>query len=129
MKLIDFRGRMAVVLYFYPKDDTTGCTAEACKFRDEIGDFRAIDAQVLGVSSDSPESHSKFIAKYGLPFPLLSDKGGRVRKLYGVKSTFGIIPGRATFVIDRDGTLRHAYSSQSAPLSHIEEALLALQKI
>lgn len=126
VSLRQFRGNSAVVVYFYPKDDTSGCTAESCRFRDYLPKFQAAGAQILGISSDSAESHEKFAAKYKLPFPLLSDKGGRVRRLYGVKSTFGVIPGRATFVIDREGILRRVFSAQFTPLRHIDEALAAL---
>ncbi len=126
VSLSQFQGRSAVVLFFYPKDDTTGCTMEACAFRDQTPAFDAAGATLLGISSDSSDSHSRFAAKYGLPMTLLSDKGGRVRKLYGVKSTFGIIPGRATFVIDRSGVVRHVFSSQSEPTRHVSEALSAL---
>ena len=125
--LAGFRNKQAVVLYFYPKDDTTGCTAEACGFRDEFPRFEVAEAAILGVSDDSSESHARFAAKYNLPFTLLSDTGGRVRKLYGVKKTLGIIPGRVTYVIDRQGILRHIFSSQTAFTRHVSEALAALQ--
>src|SRR5580658_7890979 len=126
VRLSRYRGRNAVVVYFYPKDDTSGCTVEACRFRDDFEKFRVTGAEILGISDDSTESHARFASKYQLPFTLLSDKGGRVRKLYGVKKTFGVIPGRVTFVIDRAGVVRHAFSSQSKPARHIEEALKAL---
>lgn len=93
VRLSQFRGKCALVVYFYPKDDTTGCTIEACKFRDDFARFQATGAEVLGISDDSTESHARFAAKYKLPFTLLSDKGGHVRKLYGVKKTLGVIPG------------------------------------
>jgi thioredoxin-dependent peroxiredoxin len=125
VKLSGLRGRN-VVLFFYPKDDTTGCTIEAGRFRDDIEKFTAAGAEVIGVSDDSSESHARFRAKYQLPFALLSDKGGRVRKLYGVKKTFGVIPGRVTFVIDPEGIVRHVFSSQSKPAKHVEEALAIL---
>ena len=126
VRLSQYRGRNAVVVYFYPKDDTTGCTVEACRFRDDFEKFRITGAEVIGISDDSTESHSRFASKYLLPFTLLSDKGGRVRKLYGVKKTFGVLPGRVTFVIDREGIVRHVFSSQSSPARHVEEALVAL---
>jgi peroxiredoxin Q/BCP len=126
VRLSRFRGVSAVVIFFYPKDDTTGCTKEACAFRDELPKFDG--AQVIGISSDSSGSHAQFRAKYGLPYTLLSDAGGRVRKLYGVRSTFGVIPGRRSFVIDREGVLRHEFSSQFAPERHVAEALAALGK-
>jgi peroxiredoxin Q/BCP len=126
VRLSQFRGTQAVVIFFYPKDDTTGCVKEACAFRDNFAKF---DARILGISSDSPESHVRFAAKYQLPFTLLSDTGGRVRKGYGVPKTFGILPGRATFVIDRHGILRHFFSSQSQPERHVQEALTALKTL
>jgi peroxiredoxin Q/BCP len=126
VRLSGFRGKGPVVVYFYPKDDTTGCTIEACGFRDGFEKFQAVGAEVIGISDDSAHSHGAFVSKYKLPFTLLSDKGGRVRKLYGVKKTFGVIPGRVTFVIDRAGVVRHAFSSQSKPARHVEEALIAL---
>jgi peroxiredoxin Q/BCP len=126
---VSLRGLLAngpVVLYFYPKDDTSGCTKEACAFRDEFAQFRNVSAQVVGVSSDSEASHRAFRAKYNLPFTLLSDPGGKLRKLYGVKSTFGIIAGRETFVIDASGIIRAIFSSQFQPGEHIRRALAAL---
>jgi peroxiredoxin Q/BCP len=126
VRLRQFRGKSAVVVFFYPKDDTSGCTIEACRFRDDHARFKAAGAEVLGISGDSGASHRKFTAKYNLPFTLLSDAGGRVRKLYGVKKTLGILPGRATYVIDREGIVRHVFSSQSQPAKHVEEALRAL---
>src|SRR5438093_13504497 len=103
VRLSDFRGRKAVVLYFYPKDDTPGCTKEACTFRDQYQDFQDAGAEVIGVSSDSPESHAKFAAKHRLPFTLLADRGGETRKAYGVPATLGLLPGRVTYVIDLGG--------------------------
>ena len=126
--LSQFRGQSAVVLFFYPKDDTTGCTIEACSFRDEMPRFEAMGATIIGVSSDSSDSHARFAAKHGLPYTLLSDRGGKVKKMFGVKSTFGIIPGRVTYVIDRRGIVRHVFSSQTQFQKHIEEALGALGK-
>jgi peroxiredoxin Q/BCP len=126
VRLSGFRGQSAVVLYFYPKDDTSGCTKEACAFRDQFAAFRGFEAEVLGVSSDSEASHRTFAAKYNLPFRLLSDPGGRVRKLYRVRATLGIIPGRETFVIGRDGTIRATFASQLQPEEHIRQALAGL---
>ena len=126
VRLSQFRGQSAVVVYFYPKDDTKGCTAEACAFRDDTPRFEAAGAVVLGISDDSSESHGRFAAKYQLAFTLLSDKGGRVRKLFGVKKTLGIIPGRVTFVIDREGVVRSVFSSQVDFAGHVREALAAL---
>jgi peroxiredoxin Q/BCP len=87
------------VVYFYPADDTPGCTAEACAFRDSHEDFVDAGALVIGISGDSAESHEKFADKHSLPFTLLSDRGGAVRKLYGVKKTLGFLPVRATYVL------------------------------
>ena len=129
VRLSQFRGKTAVVVYFYPKDDTSGCTAEACGFRDDFEKFREAGAEVIGISDDSTQSHGKFVSKYKLPFTLLSDSGGKVRKLFGVKKTFGIIPGRVTFVIDRAGVIRHTFDSQSQPVRHVDEALKALARL
>jgi len=127
IRLSQFRGK-PVVIFFYPKDDTSGCTVQVCGFRDDFAKFQAVNAEIFGISDDSAASHKKFATKFNLPFTLLSDKGGRVRKLYGVKKTLGIIPGRVTFVIDREGILLHIFSSLTTPSRHIEEALSALSK-
>ena len=123
----EFRGRKPVVLYFYPKDDTPGCTKEACSFRDQYEDFTAAGAEVIGVSSDSGDSHRKFAEKYKLPFTLLSDRDGEVRKRYGVPATLGLLPGRVTFVIDKDGVVRHVFNSQLQATRHVQESLQALR--
>ena len=125
VSLEDFLGRSPVVLFFYPKDDTPGCTKQACAFRDDYGQFGAVDAEVLGISSDSVGSHKSFAENNGLPFVLLSDEGGRVRQLYGVPKTLGLMPGRVTYVIDKEGVVRHVFS-QLAVSRHVEEALTAL---
>jgi peroxiredoxin Q/BCP len=127
VRLSDFRGKKAVVLYFYPKDDTPGCTAEACSFRDSYEDFQEAGAEVIGVSSDSASSHEKFARRHKLPFTLLSDADGKVRKQYGVPATLGLLPGRVTFVIDRDGAVRHVFNSQLQATRHVSEALAALE--
>jgi len=115
-----------VALYFYPKDATPGCTAEARAFRDAYDAFSATDTEVIGVSSDSIKSHERFAAKQRLPFLLLSDRDGAVRNLYGVERTLGILPGRVTYVISRGGTVRHVYSSQLRATRHSREALRAV---
>ena len=125
--LAEFRGKKPVVLYFYPKDDTPGCTKEACSFRDQYEDFTAAGAEVIGVSSDSGDSHRKFAEKYKLPFTLLSDRDGQVRKKYGVPATLGLLPGRVTFVIDKDGVVRHVFNSQLQATRHVQESLAALR--
>jgi thioredoxin-dependent peroxiredoxin len=122
-------GTKPVVLFFYPKDDTPGCTKQACAFRDDYEEFGKLDAEVIGVSSDSVDSHGRFASKHDLPFTLLSDEGGKVRKLYGVKNSFGLFPGRVTYVIDEGGVVRHIFSSQLGVEKHVEEALQALQII
>jgi peroxiredoxin Q/BCP len=127
VRLADFKGRKCVVLYFYPKDDTPGCTKEACTFRDRYEDFTAAGAEVIGVSSDSGDSHRSFAKKHRLPFTLLSDRGGAVRKQYGVPATLGLLPGRVTFVIDREGIVRHVFNSQLAAAQHVTEALEILR--
>lgn len=127
--LKDFLGKKNVVLYFYPKDFTPGCTSEACTFRDSYEVFRNEGAEVIGISSDTTESHTKFAAHYNLPFLLLSDEDGVVRKRYGVPRTFGVLPGRVTYIIDRKGIVRYIFSSQFIPKMHIEEALRTLKNI
>jgi thioredoxin-dependent peroxiredoxin len=116
-----------IVLYFYPKDDTPGCSTEACRFRDEYEAFLAAGADVIGVSSDDPKSHARFREKHQLPFRLLSDPGGAARKAFGVPNTFGILPGRATFVINRDGKILYSFNSQFMPERHVSNALVALR--
>jgi peroxiredoxin Q/BCP len=129
VRLSEFRGRKAVVLYFYPKDDTPGCTKESCAFRDSYEDFQDAGAEVIGVSSDSTESHGRFAAKHRLPFTLLADQGGQVRARYGVPATLGLLPGRVTFVIDRDGIVRHVFNSQFQATQHVAESLEALRRL
>jgi thioredoxin-dependent peroxiredoxin len=129
VRLSEFRGHKAVVLYFYPKDDTPGCTKESCAFRDGYQDFQDAGAEVIGVSSDSAESHGKFAAKHRLPFTLLADQGGQVRKRYGIPATLGLLPGRVTFVIDRSGVVRHVFNSQFQATQHVSEALEALRRL
>ena len=102
-----------VVLYFYPKDETPGCTAEACSFRDNFEVFKEAGAEVIGVSNDSVESHKMFAEHHRLPFTLLSDKGGVLAKTYGVSKTLGLLPGRVTFIIDKSGRLA-IYRAQQA---------------
>jgi peroxiredoxin Q/BCP len=129
VSLKEMIGKKEIVLYFYPKDNTPGCTTEACAFRDSYEVFKEFGAEVIGVSSDSTESHRGFAARYGLPFTLLSDAEGKVRKLYSVPSTFGIIPGRVTYIIDTRGIVRHIFSSQMNPRKHIDEAVGVMRSI
>lgn len=127
VKLSDVLKEKEVVLYFYPKDETPGCTAEACSFRDEWESIREMDAEVLGVSSDSAESHKKFKEHHNLQFTLLSDPKKEIRVKYDVKGS--IMPPRTTFVISRDGTIAHVFNSQINAKRHVKEALDALQKL
>ena len=128
VRLADYRGRQAVVVYFYPKDNTRGCTAEACAFRDSYEVFQQAGAEVIGISSDSVDSHEHFAEQYRLPFILASDIGGKVRKRYHVPSTLGLLPGRVTYVIDREGMIRHIFSSQLNAERHVAEALRILRE-
>jgi peroxiredoxin Q/BCP len=121
--LSDLRGKKTVVVFFYPKDGTPGCTAEACGFRDTHEAFVGAGAEVLGISSDSVDSHVDFASKHKLPMALLSDPGGEVRKRYGVKSTLGLLDGRMTFVVDKEGVVRHVFRSQLRATKHVSEAL------
>lgn len=128
VSLADFRGKRSVVVYFYPKDDTPGCTKESCSFRDQYTAFTDVGAEVIGISSDSEASHAAFAAKHRLPFSLLSDREGKVRAAYQVPATLGFLPGRVTFVIDREGVIRHAFNSQVNASKHVEEALSVLTR-
>ncbi|WNG27001.1 peroxiredoxin [Cystobacter fuscus] len=128
--LKSLRQQKAVVLYFYPKDDTPGCTAQACSFRDSYEDFVQAGAEVIGVSSDETASHEAFAAKHRLPFALISDADGSLRKRYGVPRSFlGLVPGRVTYVIDREGIVRHVFNSQLQSTKHISEAMDVLKRL
>ncbi len=127
--LSDLIGKKNIVLYFYPKDKSKGCTRQACEFRDKYEVFTDLGAEVIGISSDDIKSHESFADEYNLPFILLSDEKNKVRKLFGVKSTFGIIAGRVTYIIDKKGIVRHIFSSQFQPKKHIKEALDAIKKM
>lgn len=129
VNLRDFRGKSAVVLYFYPKDDTPGCTAESCAFRDRYEVFKNAGAEVIGVSGDSNQSHQQFAAKYNLPFILLSDKGDKIRKEYGATAAFGLLPGRVTYVIDQQGVVQYVFDSMFNFQGHVDEALKKLQQL
>jgi len=129
VRLQDRIGQGVVVLYFYPKDETSGCTREACAFRDSHEVFTDAGAEVIGVSSDSVDKHAAFATHHKLPFTLLSDKGGKVRKAYEVPSTLGFIPGRVTYVIDRDGTVRHVFNSMTNIDRHVKDALEVVRRL
>jgi peroxiredoxin Q/BCP len=122
-KLSELWAKGPVVLYFYPKDETAGCTAEACSFRDRYETFKDAGAEVVGVSKDDVASHASFAQHHRLPYVLLADTQGVARKAYDVKKTLGIIEGRVTYVIDKAGVVRHAFDSQIRPTAHIGEAL------
>ena len=128
VSLADFRGK-AVVLYFYPRDDTPGCTREAKGFRDSYQSFTKAGAVVIGVSTDSQESHLSFAACHRLPFPLLSDADGSLRKSFGVPRTLGILDGRVTYVLDGDGVLRDVFASQFFPNHHVTRSLKAVCRL
>ena len=118
-----------LVLYFYPKDDTPGCTKQACSFRDSFQDLVDAGAVVYGVSSDKPTSHAQFKEKYRLPFSLLSDTAGELRKLLGVPNDlFGLLPGRVTYIFNPEGRLVEVFKSQLSPQKHVTEALKVIGK-
>ncbi|GAA6764400.1 peroxiredoxin [Flavobacterium johnsoniae] len=125
----DVLGRKPLVIYFYPKDNTPGCTTEACSFRDQYEDFKDLGAEVIGISADSVKSHQKFANKHKLPFILLSDEDKRLRHLFGVKNNlFGLIPGRVTFIIDRNGVVIYIFDSMNAA-KHIPKALEIIKEL
>jgi peroxiredoxin Q/BCP len=122
-------GKKPLVIYFYPKDNTPGCTVQACSFRDQYEDFKDLGAEVIGISSDSVVSHQKFTQQFQLPFILLSDQDKKIRKLFGVPSgLFGILPGRVTYVTDKMGTIIMIFDSMMAA-RHIPKALESVRKI
>jgi peroxiredoxin Q/BCP len=127
--LAQYRGKQAVVLFFYPKDETAICTKEACAFRDAFTDFSTAGAAVIGVSADGAASHQSFAARLKLPFSLISDEDGALRKAYGVPKTLLILPGRTTFVIDRAGVIRHAFTAAFGSQSHVDEALAVVKSL
>ena len=127
--LSEFLGKKNVVLYFYPKDETPGCTREACSFRDSYEELTKLGTEVLGVSAQNVESHKSFATHHGLPFILLADEGNKVRKLYGVPSSMGILPGRVTYIIDKKGIVRHIFNSQTQTQQHVEEAKNTLKEL
>lgn len=127
IRLRDYFGKQNVILYFYPKDDTPGCTKEACGFRDILSEIKKYDAVVFGVSTDDQESHGEFSQKYNLNFPLLVDKDKSICKLYGVPLSFGFAK-RVTFIIGKDGMIKKVYPTVSAAV-HVKEILADLQKL
>jgi peroxiredoxin Q/BCP len=126
VRLADFVGQRGLVLFFYPKDGTPVCTKEACAFRDAYERFVEAGVEVVGVSGDSPEKHRAFAEKHRLSFPLVSDADGSLRKAFGVPKTLGLIPGRVTYVIDKEGVVRLSFSALFASDEHVRQALQAL---
>jgi peroxiredoxin Q/BCP len=126
--LRDFIGKKNVVLYFYPKDDTPGCTKEACSFRDNLQPIRSIGAEIIGVSLDSPGSHKKFAKKYGLNFPLISDEEKHIATAYGVLKDTRQSTNRVTFVIDKNGKVAHIFPKVDVA-KHTEEVVAALKEL
>jgi peroxiredoxin Q/BCP len=129
IRLSDFRDRRHVVLYFYPRDHTAVCTAQACEFRDRYSDFVADDAAVIGVSANSLQSHQHFAETHALPFYLLSDADGSLRALYGAANRLILIPRRATFVIDKQGIIRMVFVSLWQGPAHAQQALGVLRQL
>jgi peroxiredoxin Q/BCP len=129
VKLSDFRGKKNVVLFFYPRDSSPGCTREACSFRDAYQDFVDAGAELIGISSDSLEDHAAFASRFKLQMQLLTDAGGKVRAQYGIKRTLGLIDGRETFIIDKEGVVRHVFRSQVRVHKHVAESLAVLQSL
>lgn len=121
-------GKKNMVIYFYPKDDTRGCTAQACAFRDQFEVFNDVDAAIIGISGQSVKSHKEFAEKHRLSFTLLSDEGNKIRKQFGVPTNlFGLLPGRVTYVADKTGKVMYTFNSQLQAEKHVDEALRILR--
>ncbi len=129
LRLRDLFSEGCVVVFFYPRDNTVVCTKEACSFRDSYDDFLELGASVVGISPDSDESHSRFASKHNLPFHLVSDEDGQIRKAFGVSSFLGILPKRMTFVIDTKGAIRNIVRDKYNASSHIDQSLDLVRKI
>jgi len=127
--LSSFLGEQALVLFFYPRDASPICTKEVCEFRDAYEDFVSAGAAVVGVSQDGQESHQKFAKDQRLPFSLASDEDGSLRIAFGVPKTMGIMPGRVTYVIGKDGVVRHVFNSQLSAIRHVQESLSILKAL
>lgn len=123
-------GKKNLVIYFYPKDDTPGCTKQACSFRDQYEDFKDANTEVIGISGQTVESHKNFAEKHGLNFTLLSDEGNKVRKAFGVPaSIFGLFPGRVTYVVDKTGKVVYIFNSQTKVNQHVKNSLSILNEL
>lgn len=129
VRLSDYLGRRSVVLFFYPMDGTPTCTREACAFRDAYEGFVEAGAVVIGVSADSDARHRDFANRNRLPFVLVSDRGGKLRKAFGVSNTLGLVPKRVTFVIDPEGIVRMAFSAVWVADEHVEKALEVVRSL
>lgn len=129
LRLSDFRNDKVVVLFFYPKDNTAICTREACAFRDAYEQFVEAGAVVIGVSADSAASHGAFAARHSLPFYLASDEDHALRRAFGVPKTFGLLPGRVTYVIDKAGIVRLVFSAQLTAERHVRESLQIVRRL
>lgn len=128
--LNELAGNNPLVIYFYPKDETPGCTKEACTFRDHFEDFEKLGAKVYGISADSPKSHRAFIKRHRLNFTLLSDPDRKAEKAFNVpRNLFGLLPGRVTFIFDKYGIVQHTFNSALNPAKHISEALEKLSEL
>lgn len=131
VKLGDLLGKGPLVFFFYPADETPICTREACSFRDAHEDLQQAGARVFGVSGDSVQSHARFAARHKLPYTLLADEGDHVRdEVFAVgKGLFGIRPGRVTYVVDKDGVVRHIFKSALQAQAHVDEAMQIVQRL
>ena len=126
--ITDYLGRRNLVIFFYPKDETPGCTKEACAFRDDFEEFLKYDCELFGISSDSVQNHLSFSKNHNLPYNLLADEDKAIRKLFGVPANlFGLIPGRVTYIISKKGLVEEIFNSQTNPIGHINSALKTLQ--
>ncbi|HZK60880.1 MAG TPA: peroxiredoxin, partial [Anaerovoracaceae bacterium] len=123
-------GKKNLVIYFYPKDDSPGCTKEACSFRDQFEVFKEADAVIIGISGQSVESHKEFAEKHRLSFTLLSDDGDKIRKQFGVPTNLlGLLPGRVTYIADKTGKVIYLFNSQIQATKHVDQALSILKKL
>lgn len=130
IQLSSFQNEQILVCYFYPKDHTPGCTLEACEFRNEWQGFEKYNVKVFGISADGEKSHQRFKAKHKLPFSLLSDKNHVAEKAFGVpRNLFGLLPGRVTFVIDKQGVIQHVFDSALHATRHPHEALKIIRTL
>ena len=129
ISLADFLGKQVVVLYFYPRDGTRVCTAQACAFRDAYDEFAAAGAVVIGVNRNSPERHRRFIDSQRLPFLLISDHDSALAKAFGVPKLLGFLPGRTTYVIDKSGVVRHVFTAHFSAGRHVDEAFRVVRDL